>query len=1335
MVLLPSSPALAQGERTAAVERSQQGSGASLRVVEQSASSVTFEVRARWSGRLVEQAGPALSQTLFETVGGLPFLSRRIDLRSLAEPVVTVLSADYDEVPLTFSPEELDEAGLSGSPAAVERIGMERRSPTGTFVARVLHADVEAGTLRRYRRMLVRVDFPAQRSEPRSDAENPHLGVTQSVLASGRWYRIPVTREGVVRIDRAFISNLGLDPNTIDPARVRVYGNGGAPVPELNSAPRIPDLAENARLVIGGGDGRFSDGDAVIFFAYGASGWTWNSALTSVPRWEHFINPYSSANQYFIRVDGEPGGEIQTAPAVSGSATALERVQGRLFVEDDLPDGMINRDGGGSGMDWLGRDVTSARPRLAVLDSLPDGLVSGPVHYRTRAAARNTQTSTIRFRRGETVLSQSSVGSTTGNVVFQPTVQYPEDQATAGQRLRLEMELVAGGSPTGWIDYVQAFYTQDLTAREDYLRWASPGDRSGPLEFVLRGFSTQPEVWDVTSPDAVRRLPVTASGGSFRARIDAELNAPRELVAFVPGSPRIRRLNGARAESVPNQNLHGIPVHPDYLIITAEPFMAAAEDLAAYRAAQGLTPLVVDIREIYNEFSGGLLDPRGMRDFIRFVYDRAPGPEPTLRNVLLFGDGNYDYRGIRNGGVPLNQFIPTFQTENSNNVVQSYTSDDYFVLLDPDEGTWNTTQERIDAGIGRLPVRTAQEAAEMVAKIKRYEDPATHGPWRTRYTVLADDHLPNSWDTDLHIQNAELVADSVQARVPGMNIEKIHMPMYPLQQTALGARYPEATAAAIRSLEEGTLVWNYAGHGSYVRLADESLITREQIGALTNFDRLTIGITATCSFGRYDLPDERSGGELFVLNPAGGAIAMFTTVRVVYTGTSPTGQNLGMNVSLNRELLSPEADGRPVRLGDAYFRAKAEGVGASTNSRRFNLLGDPALQIGLPQQPVRVSRVNGIDITETTTPPSASSARAEAPSDLPELRALELATIEGEVLRADGSTDAGYNGEVEVLVYDVERRRTLPQIVPRVHTDGTFRERTDLIYRGRASVTDGRWQAQFIVPRDVSYAGEPARVSAYVTGSSGRDGQGFSEQVRVATTAGAPLDDAEGPQIRLFINDTTFVAGSLTGSEPVLIAQLSDESGINVAGAGVGHEMLLTLNGNEAEAVNVASFYRSDLDTFRSGTLRYPLGDLPPGHHTLTLTAWDVANNPSTASLDFVVAESDRLVIEHVYPYPNPTTGPTRFVFEHNQTAGTPARVQVRIFSISGRPIRTLDGAETLPDGVLTGQTIQIPWDGRDEDFDPLATGVYLYHVRVEVDAPDGERRVAERVERLVIIR
>jgi hypothetical protein len=1347
-----------------------------LRVLERSDAGVVFEATATWPTPLAEagRAGNDPYSFALRAVRGDGTLSESVALPSLASPRVEILVSDYDEVP--YAPPADAEVSFTGPAADVVHVGMERRQPTGTFLARMLQYDAERQTVRRYRRIVASVRFdaaaPARRmpgaaASRAGGSDNPHLAVGQSVLAAGTWFRVPVTKEGMYRIDRAFLSSLGLSPDAIDPDRVVVFGNGGAPLPALNSAPRIADLAENASFVVGGGDGAFNEGDAVYFYGAAPQGWTWDgeAAEDGEPGWRHYINLFSRQNVYFIRVDAPSAQRVGTPGfADQPGASVRAEVTGRTFREEDLPDGMIDRDGGGSGLDWMGAEVVPSRPTVVVLDTLPPGIAAGTVEYRARVATRSDNTVSLALRSGGQTLETLALSN--GRVLAGDRVGVFEQDVAAGAALRVEMTLSGGGSSgQGWIDYVEAFYPQSLRADDGYLRFATPGGEAGLFEFALSGFAAEPQVWDVTEPQAIRRLGVRAADGAYRVQIDvAEPDRPREIVAFTTASPAIRR--PAAGEAVPNQNLHAVGGFPDYVIVVAAPFREAADELAAYRAERGLQPLVVDVQQIYNEFSGGLVDMRAVRDYLRFLYDRGSGTDPALRYALLFGDGHFDFRGIRPNG-DQNNWVPVYQTDNSFNRIESYTSDDYFGLLDDNEGVWSysvstANRERVDIGIGRLPVRLPSEAADMVDKIKRYESAATRGEWRTRYTFVADDQFPNSGDVDLHLQNADLVSDTVKANYPAMNVQKIYAMTYPRVQTALGARYPEAQRDIIRSFNEGTLVWNYSGHGGSSALADEKLLVKEDIMLLDNTDRLPIVITATCSFGRYDVVDEQSGAELFLLNAGGGAAGVFTTTRLVYTSSNPTSVNLGLNVALAKFLLARGEDGRPLRLGDVYRLTKNTSEGLQSNNRKFSFLGDPGMRIQLPERPVAITSINGEEVGRDDGANRLASATAqqegglaalaaagEAPATfarnvrtgttsemrmLPELRALEEAVITGEVLGFDGLRDTGYNGEVEVAVFDAERTVLIPEEAIR-YTNGRYEVRSDLIYRGRATVRDGAWTARFVVPRDISYSNDRGRVSAYVTDSGSEDGFGFTERFLIGGTAGNPVQDSEGPRVNLFMNDTTFVPGGLVGTTPVLIARLFDENGINTVGAGVGHELLLTVDGAEQQSIDVGRFYRGDLDSFRRGTVEFELPEQTPGPHTLTLRAWDVANNSASATLDYYVEPDGELVLRNVYNYPNPTTGPTRFLFEHNQPPGTVARVQLRIYTLSGRPVRTLDADETLLGGVLTGSVVDIPWDGRDEDFDTLATGIYLYKVRVEVERPDGEKQVSERIERLAVIR
>ncbi len=1321
--------------------------GPTLRLVETTPTGAVYELRAEWRGALAESvrrfaADPAA--LVLDAVRGYATMSESVVLPAVAEPSVEVIAADFEEAPLSARRpvEDWTEAdqtafeALTRPPAEVVAVGVERRRPTGTLVVRLLHVDEARGTVRRYRRVLVRVGYTAGRMGPDGapvgalvrGGDNPHLGVTRSVLATGTWFKIPITRAGVYRIDRAYLEALGVaGASSLDFGRVQVFHNGGDMLPELNSAPRPADLVENAALVAG---------DALYFFADGPSDWVWNA---DDGHWEHRLNYFTNESYVFLRVDGANAARVGGAsfpafPDAERQATA----EGRVFAEDDLVN--LVRNGGGSGLEWLGAEVATGRPRVTVLDTVPPGLAGGAVRYRARAAARANPAVTLSFRVDgveQAAVSPQPVsfgGSGDGPLAHTRIAAFEGPPASGG---RLAVDMVMEGStnnPIAWIDWIEAVFPQALRAHEGVLRFPTPGGRSGRFEFALEGFTAEPQVWDVTDPAAIRRLGVRAEGGRYLVQVEvAEGAAPRELVAFEPGAAGVAA--PAAGVAVPNQDLHGLAGYPDYVIIAPAEFRQAAEELAAHRRTRdGLATVVVDIGQVYNEFSGGQVDMRAVRDYLRFLYDRAPD-DALPRYALFMGDGHYDFRGRLPGGE-ANNWIPTFQTFESLNLIVSYTSDDYFGLLDPDEGVWaypghpTPGPERVDLGIGRFPVRSAEEAAHVVAKILHYEDPATHGAWRSRFTFVADDQYPSAGDLDLHVQNAEVVAEAVRDDFPDVNLQKIYSTSYPSVVTAVGRRVPEATADIRRALDEGTLVWNYSGHGGHDALADERLITLEDIEALDNYDRLSIFVTATCSFGRFDMVDKQSGAEMLLLNPHGGAVALFTTVRLVYTSTSPDRYNLGLNLRLTDYLLGRDDDGRPRRLGDVMRLTKTSDVGAQGNNRKFAFLGDPAMRVGLPHRPVQITSVNGIDLAGTPLAgtPLAGTTGPGGPG-MPELRANEFADITGQVLGFDGQPDLTFDGEVELEVFDAARVIRLDPAIA-LYTDGEYRVRTDRLYRGRATVRGGAFSARFIVPRDVSYSGLPGRISAYVSGPSGLDGVGTSEAFVIGETAGPPLDDTQGPQIRAFLNDTTFVDGGLVNREPTLVVRLFDESGINTVGTGVGHELLVTFDGDPASAQEIGRFYEGDLDSYQAGTVRFALPEQEPGPHRLRVTAWDVANNSSSVELAYVVTGDEGLALRNVYNYPNPTTGRTRFLFEHNQPAGTMARVQLRLYTLAGRPVRTLEWED-----ALSGNLVQIPFDGLDEDFDPLATGIYLYHVRVSVDRPDGGTDVAERIERLAVIR
>ena len=1312
-----------------------------FRTVDQDESGIVVEVTVTWDATLktiVDSTGiatfsPAAAAAL---AMGVPDASETYTLPSLDMPRTVLLASDYDEIRLPEG--EGDLAAFAAEPVYVAGLGVSRRTPLINLVARLL--TYEDGTVRRYRKLRIALNYaPARQandlaafSKTASD-DNPHLDVSQSVLADGIVYKIPIMREGIYRIDRAFLealSGLNRSPDDIDPDDVKVYGNGGRPLPALNSDPRPADLIENPVYRTGGGDGSFDSGDALLFYGKGPNGWTYNESTDS---WEHYVHPFSNENYYFIKIDDADGKSVGSASYPNlPDAEVVSRTEGRFFREFD--EFMWSKENG-SGHTWVSKTVPAGATRALLENQMLHALAGGTINYEVNVAIRSNPPARVYFDSGSQTIGEErarrSVTPDETAVIAVASVAEFSQEVGSREPVNLSMRLdEASGGPVAAADWLRIFYEQNLEAAGDTLRFVTPAGRAGRFEMVLSGFSATPQVWDVTDPGSIRRLGVQPSGGGHRIQVQVDdVTQPRELIAFT--TQRAQALEPSVAQRVAPQNLHGIAHYPEFVIVVPEEFRPAADELADRRTQQGMRVEVADIQKIYNEFSGGLQDMRAIRDYFKFLYDRAPDDGRALRYALLFGDGHYDFRNLGQDAQrpELQNWIPPYETEDSFDPGRSYTSDDYFGLLDDQEGIWSwpgldvAGSERMDIGIGRLPVQTPEEAVAMVEKIKRYENPETYGAWRNRYLFVADDgyngtRANKEFLPDLHTQNVDVVADLVRDQYPKVDVEKVYTISY-TREFMNGWRIPSAKSDILSAINDGILVMNYAGHGGEYGLAQEEIFTREDAAALQNFDKLPVFVTATCSFGWWDLAREQSGAEVLVLNPDGGAIALMTTVRLVYTSQDLHSLNVGLNRMLTAEMFKLDENGRPRRLGDIMLSTKNTEPGLEGNNRKFNLLGDPTLRIGLAPHDVVVESVNGVAVAER-----------------PQLRALDRVTITGSVHGVNDVVDTSFDGQLNLTVFDAARRVPLEEraVMPRDY----YMVREDLIWRGVVPVDGGQFEATFVVPKDISYSNDAGRISAYAFNGSTHAG-GFTENVTVGGTSDNPPDDHAGPEINLFLNDTTFVAGGLTTPQPRLIVKLRDDSGINAVGAGVGHEMLLVVDGDEQNAVDISSQFESDPSSYRSGTVTYSFDEYPEpledGPHQLSVRAWDVLNNSSETTLDFFVSSADDLVLRNVYNYPNPTSGRTQFIFDHNQPTGTSADVQIRIYTLAGRPIRTMETEEALPSGVLTAGPVQVLWDGRDEDLNLVASGIYLYKVRVAVEGFDGERHVSEQIEKIAVIR
>ena len=767
----------------------------------------------------------------------------------------------------------------------------------------------------------------------------------------------------------------------------------------------------------------------------------------------------------------------------------------------------------------------------------------------------------------------------------------------------------------------------------------------------------------------------------------------REYAAFKNSNFLIPSVVG----KISNQDLHHTSP-ADLLIIIHPSLLPQAQRLAQLHQQQnGLRTLIVTTDQVYNEFASGSPDPTAIRDFVKMYYDKYKNSSVDKpRYLLLFGDASFDYKNRLNNNTNL---VPAYENNSSLDPLLTYTSDDFYGFLDDNEDiNSGIVINYLDIGIGRIPAKNADEAKNFVDKVAAYFNPQSFGPWRNNFTFIADDE-----DQNLHLQDAEIITATASTTAPVFNQQKIYLDAFRQESGSGGSRYPQVNQAINNQIYNGTLIWNYNGHGGAKRLAEEAILDQEMVNSWNNPYHLPLFITATCDFAPFDNPTVNSIGEDILLRPKTGAIALMTTTRIVFAFS-----NRIINNNYLQFALQPDANGKYKTLGDAVKEAKNytyQTSGDVTNNRKFTLLGDPALTIAFPTLKIRATKVNNIPVAQADT-----------------LSATETIVMEGEITDAQGNLLNSFNGNVYPTVFDK------PQIVNTLANDPasqvtSFTTQTNVLFKGKASALNGKFSFTFKVPKDINYQYGNGKLSLYAEDGT-KDANGFFTGFIVGGTGNNIGGDNQGPQIKPFLNDEKFVNGGITNQNPVLIAKLSDSSGINTVGTGIGHDIVATLDNDNNQFFILNDFYQGDLNSYQQGIVRFQLPDLEPGLHTLKIKAWDVLNNSSEVILDFTVAKDEEIVLSHVLNYPNPFTTSTHFWFEHNKP-GQDLRVKLQIFTLTGRVIKSLK--QTI--NTAGSRSNELEWNGKDEYGDKVGRGVYLYKLSVT----NSENQKKEKTGKLVV--
>jgi hypothetical protein len=1126
---------------------------------------------------------------------------------------------------------------------------------------------------------------------------------TDGPLERDNLYRLSIAQDGVYRIDRNWMVAAGLNPDTLDPRRIRLWGNGGELLPMENDQDRPLGVEPTAILFQGEEDGVWNAEDALLFFGQGPNSWIPGSAERN---WKHERHAYSDSAWYFLEINGDIANaesRIQSALPTGGTPdTLIDTYWKRSFHELELES--PNR----SGREWFGESFQNNSSRVVSFD-VPFATAS-PARLDIQVAAQSMgAASTFKFDVNGVLFEASPSYTSNGsvsNVANLSSGSFDLGSAT-GTDLTAQHQVEISFDPAvpdaiGWLDFIRIAQECSLRMAQSQLIF----DAENIGEVAVAGYAVQNSgslvgIWDITE----HKQPVWLTWESSEegeAVFYSQANEAKRFALFSGFNFKTPDFHGA----VQPVNLHGVE-QADLVVVTRSDYLPAAERLAQLHAAEGLSVLVTTQRAVFDAFSCGNTDPTALKMLLMMLRDRASqnGLEPP-KYLQIMGDGTFANRL----NLMQSPYVITYQSENSVSPTGSYVSDDFFGFLEEQYG--EGIGDKMAIGVGRIPCSSAAEADAMVDKVEAYmqrsvpvlpgldcEDASASasGAWKNVICFVADDMDGNGGPTENeHMVNSDEHANTLAEDHPEYDVNKIYLDAYPQWSTPGGERYPEAEESIDRQVQDGALIMNYIGHGGERGWSHERVLNTTTIQEWDKLGNMPLFMTATCELARFDDPDVDSAGEMMVMNPAGGAIAMLTTTRVVFSGSNQQLNRAFYGIALH------DTESEPLRLGDIARVTKNDPqVSNSSNKRNFTLLGDVALRLNYPRKNVVME-------------------------SLPDtIRALDVVSVGGTVRDEAGDLMPDFDGLVYVKVFDKPSQITSlnNDNGPNSHVFEVFR---NVLHQGIASVDSGAFAFEFVVPRDIDFSFAEGRISCYAVSDS-TDAHGSYQDFVIGGIGEGFLEDTTPPTVELFLNDTLFQSGGITHSHPMLLARVFDEGGINAAGVGIGHDIKATLDGESSESIVLNGFYTADLNTYVRGTVRYPFEELEAGPHQLELVVWDVQNNKGKAEITFEVFDDFESALGHVSAYPNPSADVFRFSLEHNQ-ACQPGVATLEVFSSAGQLVYRSE--QPWEQEGFRSESLQ--WNSAaGPDGSAVPAGVYVFRLTLNTETGG----VVQYADQIVVLR
>ena len=1011
-----------------------------------------------------------------------------------------------------------------------------------------------------------------------------------SVLASGSWTKIRVQETGVCKLTYEQIKGMGFQ----NPKEVHIYGYGGAILSENFSTAKPDDLDETPI---------YDSGSAIYFYAQGPRKWHYRGMDKQHP-FDISTNIYSNYGYYFLTSNSKGRNIISQAPIVEEAEIETEITNYiEHVVHKKEEENLVF-----SGKAWVG-DQTPMSKSFIKEFTIPDidTFELGSLYLNIAAHSDSKSTGRVVFN-GEVYEMEFPFSSKeTAATALEKTIVWLPSQENS----RLVISYIApNGTDKLWVDQLVLSAFRQLKINDGMMYFRNPNtEEKGTYKYIITGATNQTIVWNITNPLQIEEISTTHDGEKMSFR--REPSQMEEFVAFDPSSNQF--VEAELVGEVANQDLHAAK-DADFIIISNEAFLSEAQRLAdIHKEYDNASILIVTPEEIYNEFSSGTPDASAIRWFLKMFYDRGE----YGKQVLLFGDGCYDNREILASSKNKN-FIITYQGGSKFSESNSYVSDDYFCFLNDKNNGVTISKMKMDYGIGRFPVSTLGQAANMVNKVEKYLKESKYGSWRNKALLVADDNEEGKTSINKFFAYTDNIGERIHELDPAMEIQKVHFDSYTRVSGSNGNRYPEVEEIIEKNIQDGVLILNYIGHSGELAWSAERVFTQNQAATIFN-EKQGFWFTASCRFAVFDDNRATSSGEDLVLNPNGGALALFSSARTVYDHLNDNLNRAYINNLFSRD----PSDKMPLRIGDICKLAKNT-LENDTNKMSYNLLGDPMLRICYPKGNVLTDSIKMIGGGSADT-----------------IHALSEVKVYGHIEDEQNNFMDNFNGEIDITLYDKEvslstKGNTYSTEEEKETKKHRYKDRTTILFSGKAEVRGGYFSFVFKVPKDINYNYGTGRIHYYAMDESiDYDADGYLEDFIIG--GGSDEYDSQdkcGPDIRLYINHNAFLSGDKVNETPVLYADISDKNGINASGSGIGHDITLTLSEEQAPIVLNKNF-TYNIDSYSDGSITFQFSKLTPGHYTATIKVWDLLNNSSQKSIEFIVDDETDIRTDKVLITPS----------------------------------------------------------------------------------------------------